>query len=84
MDKLLKKYDYDSSLIVCNYLGGWGQREFIPKEYIGIGAPIMFEGHVFWGVEKPHDYLVKVYGDYMKLPPEEERKSHHSFSILQL
>lgn len=84
MDKLLKKYDYDSSLIVCNYLGGWGQREFVPKEYIGIGAPIMFEGHVFWGVEKPHEYLVKVYGDYMKLPPEEERESHHSFSILEL
>ena len=84
LDNLLKKYDYDSSLIVCNYLGGWGQREFVPKEYIGKGAPIMFEGHVFWGVEKPHDYLVKVYGDYMKLPPEEERKSHHSFSILEL
>ena len=65
-------------------LGAVRQREFVPKEYFGLGVSIAFEGQFLGGVERPHDYLIKMYGDYMKLPPEEERKSHHSFSILKL
>ena len=40
---------------------------------------VEFEGHLF---KAPRDYDVyqrAIYGDYMKLPPEEERTPHHGF-----
>ena len=37
-----------------------------------------FEGHKYRGIKRYHDYLTHCYGDYMQLPPEEERISYHS------
>lgn len=39
---------------------------------------IEFEGKVFKGPNKPHEILKSMYGDYMKLPKEEDRFSHSS------
>ena len=36
-------------------------------------------------VPKEYDIILKqLYGDYMKLPPEDKRKSHHSHYFLDL
>lgn len=37
---------------------------------------IQFEGHTFLGPADPDQYLKSTYGDYMKLPPKESRRSH--------
>lgn len=37
---------------------------------------IMFEGKVFKGIKDYDDYLSFKFGEYMKLPPEEQRKVH--------
>ena len=34
-------------------------------------------GHEFPAMGCWDEYLTKVYGDYMKLPPESERITHH-------
>lgn len=39
-----------------------------------------FEGKNFMVMDGFHDYLTNAYGDYMKLPPLEQQKSHHAFS----
>ncbi len=39
-------------------------------------APILFEGHEFEGVKDYKGWLSFEFGDYMKLPPEEKRKTH--------
>lgn len=36
-----------------------------------------FEGHKFMGPAKYHEFLTKVYGDYMQLPPEDQRHPYH-------
>ncbi len=36
-----------------------------------------FEGHLFPAPKNFHEVLTRNFGDYMKLPPEEERKPHH-------
>lgn len=38
--------------------------------------PIMFEQHVFDGIKEYDEYLSFKFGEYMKLPPEEQRKVH--------
>lgn len=42
---------------------------------------IMFEGETFKAPHHPEDFLAEIYGNYMKLPPEEERKPHYSSVI---
>ncbi len=41
---------------------------------------IDFEGYRFFSPENYDEYLKEFYGDYMQLPPEEERKPGHSLS----
>lgn len=38
---------------------------------------IDFEDTRFYCLKKAHEYLTSDYGDYMKLPPENQRNSHH-------
>jgi len=39
--------------------------------------PLLFEGHEF-PAPRNYDFLLRqIYGDYMQLPPEEERFPHH-------
>lgn len=40
---------------------------------------IEFEGLNFCCIENTDEYLRNTYGDYMKLPPENQRVSHHGF-----
>lgn len=38
--------------------------------------PIQFGGKTLMGPNKPEEFLETLFGDYMKLPPEEERHNH--------
>lgn len=40
---------------------------------------IEFEGCTFKAFKDHTAYLSNIYGDYMKLPPEDKRVTHHSF-----
>ena len=82
VEVLLKKFDFDRSEFVCNYLGAWGAREIIPRRYFGSGKLISFEGHDFVGVQYGELFLRHMYGDYMKLPPKEDRVSHHEREVI--
>lgn len=42
---------------------------------------ILFEGHEVMGPKDTHSYLTKIFGDYMQLPPEEQRGSQHASQI---
>jgi lipopolysaccharide cholinephosphotransferase len=46
------------------------------REWYENRAPIMFEGIEFSGVADAHSYLSFKFGDYGKLPPDEQRKTH--------
>ena len=40
-----------------------------------------FEGERFWATENYDTYLQRLYGDYMKLPPEKERIGLHALNV---
>ena len=44
---------------------------------------IVFENREFKAIKDRHTYLTVKYGNYMQLPPEEERTPHHAFVELK-
>ena len=81
---LITIYDYDKSKYVANYTGEWMMREIMLKEYFGTPGLLTFEGLLFNVPEKYDLYLKNLYGDYMKLPPEEKRVSLHEYYLVDL
>lgn len=74
-----KKYPYVS----CDYAGGvvgsYPAKENVPKEVFESYAKCEFEGREFSRISDYDTYLRIIYGDYMQLPPEEQRVSHHKY-----
>jgi lipopolysaccharide cholinephosphotransferase len=50
--------------------------EVVPREYFGIPVHVTFEGHDFPAPRQLDAYLKHVYGDYLTLPPVEDRVGH--------
>lgn len=46
------------------------------RKWFSETAPIVFEGNVFEGVKDFNGWLCYEFGDYMKIPPVEKRKTH--------
>ena len=84
IDRLCGKYDYDASEYVGVLSGTYGEKELMPKSYYGIPKEYDFEGVKVFGVEQYDDYLRKLYGNYMQLPPIEKRVSPHTFVSCEL
>lgn len=80
----MKKKSFDKSKIVGNFPGSWGLKEFMSKKILGNPTLYKFEDTEFYGPEQAAEYLESLYGDYMTLPPMEQRKSHHKLRYLNL
>ena len=50
---------------------------YYPRKLVEKLADYPFEGEVFKGPKDFDAYLTINYGDYMQLPPEEERENRH-------
>lgn len=74
--KLCKRYNFEE----CDWIGGicwgYGPQECMPKKEWLERVKVEFEGHEFWAPGCWDLYLRNLYGDYMKLPPEEKRITH--------
>lgn len=49
------------------------------EEYINVE----FEGEFYKSIKKYDTFLTNFYGDYMKLPPEDKRVTHHTFKVFK-
>ena len=78
---------FDAEPDKCSYRANvWGNMvDIFPKEvYEGEPGEVEFEGHMF---NAPHDYIRYLeikYGDYMTLPPVENRTGHGVNMIVDL
>lgn len=69
---------------IANLNSAWVGRNVCPAEWYGDGVEGSFEGI---SVRLPNEYdkiLTQEYGDYMQLPPEEKRVTHHYTTIIDL
>ena len=76
LDRAVQRYDYDTCAYAWNFSGCYGKREIVPHIQLGGSRTAQFEGMQVSIPEAAEDYLTSIYGDYMKLPPEDQRKSH--------
>ena len=75
MHSVMSKYDYDESDYVVAFISDYKLREVMPRAWYGDGSIYDFECLSVRGVSDPQHYLTQLYGDYMKLPPEEKRSA---------
>ena len=82
IDKLLRSQDVNKSKFIGNIMGAYRTKEIVPREYFGDGKFYKFENIKLRGLDMYDEYLKYTYGDYMKLPPEDKRKTH--FKIIEI
>jgi len=76
------KYD-ETKYIGCLVWGTASLKKYFPKEWFGIGKELIFEGRKLMVPNEYDKILKRIYGDYMILPPENQRKSHHFYSVVK-
>ncbi|MTB65138.1 LicD family protein [Streptococcus sp. zg-86] len=84
IDRLLSRQKIEDSKYIGNIMGAYRTREIVPKEWYGQGTKYTFEDIELIGFDRYHEYLTFTYGDYMKLPPVESRKTHYILEGLEV
>lgn len=77
VDKLLSLFDYPTYPYVISYFDCTRQKEYISISDLNNLKDYIFEDTTFKGPLDAGVYLTAVYGDYMELPPEENRYNRH-------
>lgn len=76
----LREYDH-SKYIGCVIWLSWGEKDIFLREWFEEYVMMQFEQYLF-RVPKHYDKILRhEYGDYMQLPPEEERIGHHYYKV---
>lgn len=82
VSEIQKKYmniDFDSVKYVGVISGSYRSKEIVETQLYSRYTELQFEGKNFMALEQYDEYLKHIYGNYMELPSEEKRKSHHMF-----
>ena len=79
IDKLYNKYVNTKN--ICVHAGSCYNYWYFPTIWFNELVDIQFEGIKFKIPKEYDSFLRKAYGDYMKLPPEDERKTHQIIKL---
>ena len=74
--KECRRYPYATAPMLGNSYGIYDQKEYVPRAVFGTPIRLAFEDMAIASPADPDAYLRHVYGDYMTLPPENEREGH--------
>lgn len=78
---LMKKYPFSDAQLT-GYVWSYRLRSLIfPKELFSVCVEMPFEDTTMRCPSGYDKYLTQQFGDYMKLPPEEQRIQHHPFVV---
>ncbi|MBD5854209.1 LicD family protein [Lactococcus lactis] len=75
METLMQKYN-ESENKYKGYVCSFYPNEYVPTEVFDDYEEIKFEEFNFKKIKDHNAYLSQLYGDYMKLPPENKRVNH--------
>ncbi|HJJ16106.1 MAG TPA: LicD family protein [Clostridiaceae bacterium] len=81
MIKIAKSNDYNKGEKLGVYIWGYGIREIMDRKIFEKGIKVKFEDIEANAPAEYDKYLTNIYGDYMKLPPEEKRIIHNTVAF---
>jgi len=74
---LMKKYDLVETTHICSMASQYSYyKQCMPWKIYGDPVRLSFEGRMYYAPAKYEEYLTRIYGDYMKLPPVEKRQKN--------
>ncbi len=79
IEKAYRSINFDTSRFAGVTCGAYRLKEIMPQEIFAEYVDVQFEGETFKAFKNYHHYLTALYGDYMTLPPENKRVSHHDY-----
>ena len=79
--KIMNKYGDKSEYVIINFPAYGLERDVQSKRDVDAYTDIKFEDTSVMIFKNYDNVLRKVFGDYMKLPPESERVSRHDMKI---
>ncbi len=80
---MCKQCDYRDAGKYCNFsLIEYGIREYHSKSVLEKVISVPFENHHFYIMEGYDEALKEKYGEYMRLPPVEERVQKHGYNTV--
>lgn len=79
MDKTARSCNYETADKVKSFFSVYGEKEVCDKNLLKETILVDFEGKKYRVPANYDIYLRGIYGDYMKLPPEDKRQSTHVF-----
>lgn len=84
-EKKISKYKFEDNEYVTELCSGpkWMVPKY-PKEIYNGVTYVTFEGERMPCMSGYDQYLTMIFGDYMQLPPKDERKPHHEIAYLDL
>jgi len=79
-DEICRMYENNETGLWCSMSSHYSYaKQCMPNSVYGKPQLVKFEGREYYAPEQLDDYLTRIYGDYMKLPPEEERQANLGF-----
>ncbi|OPJ64512.1 LicD family protein [Clostridium chromiireducens] len=85
-NKLARKCNKNNTELICHMCSPHPKKHSygFPRKLFEELSEYEFEGKLFYGFSNYDWYLESIYGDYMKLPEEEDRVSHIPCSAIKL
>jgi lipopolysaccharide cholinephosphotransferase len=81
LEQELRKNEFDTSKYVGSTFGLRGEKEIIEQRYFADSLKMKFENREYKVPVGYDQYLKQMYGDYMQLPPVNERIAPHNMDI---
>ena len=75
--EIMQTYSQEHTACICSMASQYPYaKQCMPREIYGIPVLLEFEGRQYYAPEKYEQYLSRLYGDYMQLPPPEKRQAN--------
>lgn len=78
INKIASKFSFEKEDRSGIAVWGYGIKEVCPTAVFKEATEVIFEDRKYKSPKDFKTYLTCIYGDYLKLPPENERVSHHN------
>lgn len=84
LNRVAAEKDYDDNVFVGNLVCNYKLNNILRRDYFGTPTSYVFEDAEIYGAEDYEGYLSQVFGNWRKLPPEDQQVSLHLSAELDL